>query len=658
MSNKNTGALSGAGLNSLRYQTTFGTVGAIAEIVDNSIQWKQEKKDVDINIIFIERDGVVDEVLISDNGVGMGTVNGSEIIDMCLMFGGGTNHGAKANLGKYGVGLPSACCSQSTDYHVYSWEKKGKIKHKYRNHNDFFQFDTKKGILIKDEPVNDKTFTIENSFPKYFEDYIPDLKDYNSGTIVQWKSCDELSYKRAETLINHIELKLGRIYRHFIGNGVNINFRTYSQPKNSSPIRQQDLCKAIRKFDVTFLSKGNNVPAPFDKQATSEQFGALYTHKFTDSSGQLHEFKILATLAKKEIQLPNCQAGGRIGPGPRYKEAQGISLVRAKREIKLGTFGYEMNNGASDTRHRWWKIEVQFEPISDRLLGVNSNKTHAEHFKFISDVNAVGIHSVDYMKLRYELASKIRNFMDLMWDELMLRVQQCKESKVKKREQCPKCKNYTLKPNGECADPNCGNIVTSCKIHGQSLPCTSCQNLIVSARICPRHKLPFESNGKCKKCEATPALSKDEIEEIVEILKPYWNFKENPEDLNSLIEWFVKSGKKHFVLFVNKSNDLDFFEPIIIPGKFILILINVKHPYYLSQIEPLRNIDLSDQDVIDNLSKLGFTQDPSEMLESIMLFIITWSEVEVNSTSDNKVIGRFRNRFGTELEELLSKWLN
>ena len=81
MSNKNTGALSGAGLNSLRYQTTFGTVGAIAEIVDNSIQWKQKKKDVDINIIFIERDGAVDEVLISDNGVGMGTVNGSEIID-------------------------------------------------------------------------------------------------------------------------------------------------------------------------------------------------------------------------------------------------------------------------------------------------------------------------------------------------------------------------------------------------------------------------------------------------------------------------------------------------------------------------------------------------------------------------------------------------
>ena len=44
-------------------------------------------------------------------------------------------------------------------------------------------------------------------------------------------------------------------------------------------------------------------------------------------------------------------------------------------------------------------------------------------------------------------------------------------------------------------------------------------------------------------------------------------------------------------------------------------------------------------------------------LPIIMLFLITWSEIEVNSTSDNKVIGRFRNRFGTALEELLSKWL-
>ena len=48
-------ALTGAGLNSMRSIPTFGTIGAIAEIVDNSIQWKTDK-DVEINIIFIQKD--------------------------------------------------------------------------------------------------------------------------------------------------------------------------------------------------------------------------------------------------------------------------------------------------------------------------------------------------------------------------------------------------------------------------------------------------------------------------------------------------------------------------------------------------------------------------------------------------------------------------
>ena len=37
-------ALTGAGLNSMRSIPTFGTIGAIAEIVDNSIQWKTDNE--------------------------------------------------------------------------------------------------------------------------------------------------------------------------------------------------------------------------------------------------------------------------------------------------------------------------------------------------------------------------------------------------------------------------------------------------------------------------------------------------------------------------------------------------------------------------------------------------------------------------------------
>ena len=48
-------SLTGSGLNSMRSIPTFGTVGALSEIIDNSIQWRVEGKIANINVILIER---------------------------------------------------------------------------------------------------------------------------------------------------------------------------------------------------------------------------------------------------------------------------------------------------------------------------------------------------------------------------------------------------------------------------------------------------------------------------------------------------------------------------------------------------------------------------------------------------------------------------
>ena len=46
--------INGAGLNAFRSQFTAGTTYALAEVIDNSIQWKQKNKSAEINIVFIE----------------------------------------------------------------------------------------------------------------------------------------------------------------------------------------------------------------------------------------------------------------------------------------------------------------------------------------------------------------------------------------------------------------------------------------------------------------------------------------------------------------------------------------------------------------------------------------------------------------------------
>lgn len=643
-------AITGLGLQSMRSIPTFGTIGAIAEVVDNSIQWKDPNKDVEINIIFIEKNNSLEDIIISDNGVGMGLdKKGREIIDFCLIFGGGTNFGATSGLGKYGIGLPYACCSQSTNYHVYSWQDPNSVKHKYRDHSDFGP----------DDPVVDKDMEIINAFPKYFSDYIPNLNGYLSGTIVHWRNCDKLTYKKAVTLINHIEHRLGRIYRHYLGNGVRIYFKTYSQPVNGNPIREDSLCRELRKVDPLFLESGTAAPSPHDVTASSELFGQEDIFTFSDSKGINHEFKIRASLAKKEIQLPNCQAGGNTNIGKFYGNVQGISLVRANRELRLHHFDFPFPNNIADQRHRWWKIEVKFEPISDEILDVNANKTDALHFRYISDKNQEN-DDADYIKLRYLLSSKVNNLIKELWKEIQKRVEECKNL-PRKAQICPYCLNASL-ISGVCEE--CHLAVEFCQEFGHEGVklingiCPVCAQVETPQNYCTKHNLILDPSHDCPRCleeqiQQNP-LSEEEIEELINILKAYNEFNSTDRvTLESFINWFANSNKRHFVIFIsNPNNPSQFFEIATIPGKFDVILVNKNHPYYVAHIGPLRdlvkaNIKLSDPDI---------EYDFKEALDSLILFIITWASTEKASTSDQTQIQRFRSRFGINLEEIITNW--
>lgn len=632
-------ALTGAGLDSMRAIPTFGTVGAIAEIVDNSIQ-ATDKKGVDISIVFIERNKSIDEILIVDNGLGFGKdSNGNEVIDYCLAFGGGTRHNAKSGLGKFGVGLPYACCNQSEDYHVYSWQEPNKIKHIFRRHKDF----------AADQIVVDAPHSIEESLPKHFEEILPRLSSYSSGSIVQWKNCDNLTYVNAKTIINHLERKIGRIYRYYIDNGVNIEFVSCKHPENSKPVLLQDLCRKIKKLDPLFLEKNTALPPPYDMNPSSELFGEKYEHEYEDSKGNLHKFLITCSVADKEqpIQFTvDGKAGGSTPIGKEYAKVKGISLVRANREIRLHHFGHNFRNGYSDPRHRWYKIEVRFDPMSDKLLGLNANKTDAVHFKNIDDIQAMSVEE-DHIKLRLELAAKLNDRLGSLWDELQKRVQENKSKNNPKAQKCPKCNQKTL-INGTCNNQECGVIFKVCPEHQISFDvtgsCPACQN-VITPNICTRHKTELDEHGKCPSCEELIPidLNADEKEELGGILKAYSEFEDH--DLDMFMDWFVSCNKKHIPIFVtdklNPNSLLQYSE--IQGGKVYVILINKIHPYFEHNISPLLNMD----------DDAGFNK---KALESIILFFITWVDAETSSTSDKASIKRFRTKFGLNLDEVLQQW--
>ena len=399
--------INGAGLKSFRSQFTHGTAYAIAEIIDNSIQWKRPEIDCEINIILLERGAKgnwkLDDVIITDNGLGMS----KEVIETCLNFGGGQNHGpaVEGRLGKFGLGLPYSSCSQTSDYHVYSWENKDNIFTTFRDHNKFQDSDP-----VEAEPVQKLT-----KVPSLFVELLPNINSYDSGTIVYWRNCDRLDVAQPKTLINHINLSLGRIYRHFIGKGVNIKYLVYRTADNKKFDKVNELSNPIGIFDPLFLMTDTILPGKYGKVATNVPWGGANSsgvHEFdfiekTNDKDIKHHFKLKYSIAKAEIQ----DNGGGSELGGFYKKAIGISLVRAKRELRQSSFDFQLPNGQGDPRHRWWSVEVLFDTISDDILQVNANKTDARNFRYISSEDYTEMESnglvAERTRLRHELSKKI-----------------------------------------------------------------------------------------------------------------------------------------------------------------------------------------------------------------------------------------------------------
>jgi len=634
-------SLTGSGLNSMRSIPTFGTVGAMAEIIDNSIQWRVKGKVANINVILIEKGKSkhVKDIIITDNGVGMGN-----IIDTCLFFGGGTNHGAQKNLGKFGIGLPYACCSQSTKYHVYSWQEKGKYKHVFRNHAEYDPNDI----------VVDKPHELLKKLPNLFLETNPDLATQKSGTIIYWEDCDRVDPRMAKTIIKHLDEKLGRLYRNFIDkDNLNINWKTFNVASSKqSPTKVAKHCSTIKINDPLRLVKSGTllVDSPYNieegKHDIFEQIGDEIIIKSEPDpalNGHIHELKIVASVAKLEIQKPGGKDGGKTEIGRLCNRSYGISLVRAKREIKLGNLGYIMPNSA-DPRLRFMKIEASFEPISDDILNVNANKTDALNFRHMTnsqfeDHNIDGDGKVGFdIKFRYEISSTITRLLTQAYKIIEKRGKG--QRKTKTTQKCPKCNRFTLK-NGVCDD--CG-VIKRCPEHGQEYVngiCPSCQ-VIVTPNICVIHKEQLDHEGKCPKCVTpTEPLTDDEKKQLIRILKQYDVFNQDPKAIQTTIDWFVKSSKSHFIIFVpDDLNPHSFLKYVSYQNKFELIFVNTLHSFYKVHIHE-------------------HYMDGDDELESLILFIISWVNAENHYNADPStkiLIEQFRGHFGLKLSENLKEW--
>jgi len=364
---------------------------AMSEIIDNSVQANSKHIFVIVSEEYNNKTGRnnISEIAFLDNGDGMSM----EEIESCLGIGYSTRRDRKG-MGRFGVGLPQASLYACPSVEVYSWQNG------YENCKKVF-LDIDKVKDGEQTEIEDPTnMPIPEKYRKYLSYNIVDEKGTitcsfkEHGTFVLWKNCDRVVPKTVNFLFKKLDFTLGQKFRYFLN-------------EKQSSIRlihheNQDFSYDVMPNDPLMLMENNYVLGNPNKpeeisprknigctQPVFKPYGnEIYPNgivpvsiKYIDSkTSEIKEstVEIKFSIVKDEFYDKSAisKDPGNTPLGKHVKKLEGISIVRANREIDFGQFDFYEN--VNQPQHRWWGCEIRFNPELDEAFGVANNKQHVE----------------------------------------------------------------------------------------------------------------------------------------------------------------------------------------------------------------------------------------------------------------------------------------
>ena len=359
---------------------------AVAEIIDNSVEANAK----DIFVILqegIAQSGrkVVTEIGFLDNGDGMNT----ETLENSLRIGASTRYERKG-MGRFGVGLPQASLYACPKIEVYSWQNG--IENTQKVYLDINKIKDGEQEIIED-PVFEN---IPEPYVSYIN-YQTASKTYDfskSGTLVIWRKCDRILPKTRGPLTERLEFSLGQKFRYFIHDKISkIRIICHENQEAAVDIAPNDplflmddncvLCSPEEPKKIYKPGKKADIEVPFELYtAKGNGSGEIDVPiKYLDREGNVAEssvrvrFSIVKNKFYDKVAFPNGNPGS-YALGKYAAKMEGISVIRAKREIDFRRFGFY--NVVNESQHRWWGCEIIFEPELDEVFGVANNKQYVE----------------------------------------------------------------------------------------------------------------------------------------------------------------------------------------------------------------------------------------------------------------------------------------
>lgn len=366
-------------VNSLRDLGYNSTTSALCEHVDNAIQWGASE----IRVYFYQtgkRGDLKTSALVYDNGSGMSPL----VLKMATAFGGSLVYGSREQIGRYGMGMKTAALSMSPVFDIYSWQELGAIYNMTIDVNDIGNSRSNL-IELPDPTLNDELpseiadiLTRPMTFPKNPQDSQTllatsrgELRDQigSSGTIVFMPECDRLTYRSAQTLVEHATKEMARIYRRFIANkGLRlfVNNRlveAFDPTYWMTSARHTQIEELTPKQSRLVRTWSIEIPIAEGAETTSTISVRLYALPYEQWSS------LSRKTLKNDLHL---------------FEDHVVSFMRNNREVEAGS-SYPKLKIRKHGDFNWIRLEIDFSGKADEGFGVAANKQGVRLKEYVTE---------------------------------------------------------------------------------------------------------------------------------------------------------------------------------------------------------------------------------------------------------------------------------
>lgn len=341
-------------------ESDFDTSSAVGEVIDNSLQATATEIHIQTTEAELPARGrrkagatQIVEFAFGDNGTGMD----EQTLHHCMQLGYSTRYNDRSGIGRFGVGMTLAAINQCKRIEVYS--KTDQSKNWLHTYVDLDENTPFIPPPVKDDP------------PK---EYLH-LLGKKSGTLIIWKKCDRLLGQSDE-----IKHWVARTYRKFIGNFQVVN---NSVVKNSGPVTITFNNEKIETFDPLFMIPNKDFPKGQHAELIEEIPIDMPVPDDADVPYKTSRIIIRMSLTPKEWRLEGKGISGRsqLAQNLRMDDNEGISILRANREVFYDVMPHFEPPAHADGIDRWWSAEITFDPALDRYFSVRNIKRGARFRK-------------------------------------------------------------------------------------------------------------------------------------------------------------------------------------------------------------------------------------------------------------------------------------